>query len=280
MKFVLATVIFPKVKEFFPEFIKSLQNQTDQGFQLLIVNDGCQLSDFDFSGFENTILPGGGSITKNREILIGEAYKQNYEWIVFADADDLFEANRIEVIRGFTASYDIIANEIVPFSGQQIFDPKFEKVLGEFKQIDLDFIREKNLLGFSNVACRTRFLKEVVIPDEIIAVDWYLFTTAMQAGARVCFTSATKTYYRQWSDNIIGIDKISDKEITTGVKVKYTHYKNLLNSDISYLEYLSWLQNLYLNIENPGFDTYINKVKQAGLTTTFWWENIKNYGNE
>jgi hypothetical protein len=279
MKFALVTVIFPDIKEFFSEFAESLRNQTDQNFQLFILNDGCNLSDFDLTGFEYTILSAGGSITKNRERLISEAFKQKYEWIVFADADDWFEVNRIEVIRGLTRNYDIIANDIAPFSNEQYSDPKFEKILGKFRQIDLNFIFDKNLFGLSNVACRTKFLKDLVIPPEIIAVDWYLFSKALQAGAKACFTSLTKTYYRQWEKNIIGIDKISDKAISTGVRAKYFHFKYMSDSDPRYLEDLSWLQNLYSNIENDDFNTYAFKVRQAGLTT-FWWENIKNYTDE
>lgn len=277
MKFALATVIFPKALEFFSEFATSLLLQTDRDFHILIVNDGCQLTDLDLSGFEYTILPHGSSITENREILIQEAYIQDYEWIVFADADDWFESNRIEVVRSLTADYDLIANEIIPFNEQQVFDSKFSKILGEFSLIDLDFILEKNLFGLSNVACKTQFLKEIVIPKEIIAVDWYLFTKAMQANAKACFTAKTKTYYRQWSDNIIGIDKTTEKEIRTGVKVKYAHLKSLLNSDLSNIEDLRWLHDLHLNIDNNYFDIYVNKIRQADLNTTFWWENIKNY---
>jgi len=280
MKFALATVIYPKVKQFFPEFIKSLRNQTDQNFQILIVNEGCNIFDFDLSGFDFVVLNDGGSISKNREILIHEADKLQYEWIVFADADDWFEANRIEIIRSLILEYDIIANEIVPFSGRQYFDPKFQRVLGKFQQIDLNFVFDKNLFGLSNVACRTRFLKDIFIPSEIIAVDWYQFTKAIQSGAKACFTAKTKTYYRQWAENIIGMDKITDKEINTGVQAKYFHYKYLINTDPWYKKNLPWINKIYLQIKSSEFDSYIDKVRKSRQKTTFWWENIKDYDNE
>jgi len=280
MRFAVLTVIFPEIKVFFSEFIQSLRNQSDQDFQLIIVNDKCCLSDFDLSGFQYSILPNSGSIAKNREILIHEAIEQKYEWIIFADADDWFESNRIEVIRGLIPYYDIIANEIVPFSGIHYSHTKFEKTLGKFCSIDLNFIRDKNLFGLSNTAFRTHFLENIDIPLEIIAVDWYLVTKAMQTGARSCFTAETKTYYRQWDKNIIGIDKVSEKEIKTGVKVKYLHYKNLAESDSWYTKDLPWLQNLFFNTENTNFDIYKNKVRKADCVTPFWWQNIKNYDND
>jgi len=280
MSIAVLTVIFPEIKVFFSEFAQSLRNQSDQDFHLIIVNDKCCLSDFDLSGFQYSILQHGESIAKNREILIYEAIKQKFDWIIFADADDWFESNRIEVIRGLIPNYDVIANEIVPFNDIHFLENKFEKILGKFCSIDLNFIRDKNLFGLSNTAFRTHFLENIDIPVEIIAVDWYLVTKAMQAGARSCFTAETKTYYRQWDKNIIGIDKVSEKEIKTGVKVKYLHYKNLAQNDSWYTKDLSWLQNLYLNIENANFDIYKNKVRKAGYVTPFWWQNIKNYEDD
>lgn len=279
MKFALATVIFPEIIPFFHDFIQSLKSQTDQGFQLLIINDGCNLSDLNFHHFDPIIITSGFSITRNRELLIKEADRLNYEWIVFADADDWFEDNRIEIIRHLTSEYDLIANEIIPFSNGKYADQKFETVLGEFQQIDLNFIRDKNLFGLSNSACRIQYLKGVEIPKEIIAVDWFIFSKALQAGAKACFTSQTKTYYRQWDKNTIGMDKISDNEITTGVKAKYYHYKYMSLSDTEYLENINWLHKLYSNIQNQRFNCYINSVRRAG-STTFWWENIKNYNHD
>ena len=280
VKFVLATVIFPDIQPFFAEFSESLRNQTDHDFHILIVNDGGDLSDFDFTGLDYTILSSGGSIVENRLMLIREADKKEYEWIVFADADDWFESNRIETIKKFSQEYDLIANEIVPFSHNRFSEPKFEKILGHFSQIDLNFILDKNLFGLSNVACRTTFLKNISIPDELVAVDWYLFTKAILSGARACFTAESKTYYRQWSHNIIGMDKTSEKEIRTGVRAKYIHFKHLAESNNWYASNLSWLHQLYNQLEDSDFDSYINKLRKADLTTTFWWENIKNYEDE
>lgn len=276
MEFALATVIFPGVKPFFPEFARSLRNQTDKNFHLLIVNDGCILSDFDLTGFNYTIINPGGSVSKNRERLISEADKKKFEWIVFADADDWFEDNRIETIRGLSLEYDLIANDLVPFSDDHFSNPKFVGILGRFRQIEFSFILDKNLFGLSNVACRTRFLQHIVIPDDIIAVDWYLFSRAILGGARNCFTAATKTYYRQWTDNTIGMDKNSDAEIRTALKVKYFHYKYMSDTHPFFRENFPWISNLYHNMDGDIFDVYLKKLRETGLKTNFWWENIKN----
>lgn len=280
MKFAFGTVIFPKLLEVFPEFIQSLRNQSDKDFHLFIVNDGCNNIGIDLEGFEYTILSPGETIAQNREILIKEAFNQKYEWIIFGDSDDYFDNNRIEIIRGYTKDYDLISNEIIPFTGLKVFEPRFQKVLGELSEIDLTFIRDKNLFGLSNVACRTNYLASITIPSEIIAVDWYLFTKALKSGAKACFTAKTKTYYRQWGNNIIGVDKKTIEQIKTGVKAKYFHYKNMVISDPWFESELGWLQSLYNQLEDISFNNYIQKVQRRKEDFAFWWESIKNYEDE
>jgi hypothetical protein len=152
--------------------------------------------------------------------------------------------------------------------------------LGIFNKIEKDFIRDKNIFGFSNTACRTKYLINIPIPSEIIAVDWYLFTKVSESGAKACFTAKTNTYYRQWEENIIGVDKRTTSQIETGVRAKYFHFKNMANSDPWFESELVWLQKLYNQIDNESFNNYVQKVLRQREDFAFWWENVKNYEDE
>ncbi len=277
MKFAFGTVIYPQALKFLPDFLKSLRNQTDPQFHLFIVNDGCDRKDIIIEGLNFSIIPGGNSITENREILINAALDQKFEWIIFGDSDDFFDSNRVEVVKEYSKKYDLISNEIIPVEENKMLYPQFQKVLGNFSEIATVFIRDKNLFGFSNVACRMDFLKNKPIPSEIIAVDWYLFAKAIQSGAKACFTANTNTYYRQWEENIIGMNKDTFKQIKIGVKAKYFHYKNMLNCDPWYGGELPWLKNLYYQSDSKFFYSYYKKLEQQKDQFLFWWENIKNY---
>lgn len=277
MKFAFATVIYPQVVKFLPVFIKSLRDQTCPNFHLVIVNDGCDEKDIIIEGLDFNIVSGGKSITENREILIKAVLDQKFEWVIFGDSDDFFDSNRIEVINEYSKDYDLISNDIIPVEGDKIWNPHFQKILGNFSEIATVFIRDKNLFGFSNTACRTEYLKNKSIPTEIIAVDWFLFAKVIQTGARACFTAKTCTYYRQWEENIIGINKSDIREIKTGIKAKYFHYKNMLNYDPWYGGELPWLKNLYYQSDSENFNSYYKKLEQQKNEFIFWWENIKNY---
>ncbi len=280
MKFAFGTVFHPKILRFVPEFVQSLLNQTDKNFHVFIINDGCNVNDIDLTGLDYTFLSPGETIIENRVRLISEIYNRQYEWIIFGDADDYFDNNRVEIIRNFTDHYDLIANEIVPFEGLKTAEPIIHLRLGNFSTIEKDFIRNKNIFGFSNTACRTSYLNNISIPKEIIAVDWYLFSKVMESGANACFTAKTNSFYRQWEENIIGANKKTKKHIETGVKAKYFHYKNMKNGQDSYSDELEWLKKIYNHIDGQDFDHYADKILRQEEDSAFWWENIKNYKDE
>ena len=277
MKFAFGTVIYPQMLIFLPQFIKSLKNQTDQQFHLILINDGCKVESVLLEGLDYSMIPGGKSIILNREILINAALDKKFEWIIFGDSDDFFENNRVAVIKQYSLEFDLISNEIIPFEDDKYTYPQFHRALGNFSEINTVFIRDKNLFGFSNAACRLEYLKNKNIPSEIIAVDWFLFAKAIQSGARACFTARTNTYYRQWKENIVGINKNSIKQIKTGIKAKYFHYKNMLHCDPWYGGELPWLKNLYYQSDSKSFCLYYKQLEQQQEEFPFWWENIKNY---
>jgi len=277
MKFAFATVIYPQALNFLPDFSKSLRNQTDKNFHIIIVNDGCDEKDIIIEGLNYDIIPCGKSIVENKEILINAALDQEFEWLIFGDSDDFFDPNRIEIVKKYSKKYDLISNEIIPVEGNTTYNPQFQKVLGTFSEIATVFIRDKNLFGFSNTACRVDLLINKHIPSEIIAVDWYLFAKAIQSGAKACFTAETNTYYRQWEENIIGMNKKTIKQVKTGIKAKYFHYKNMLNYDPWYGGELPWLKNLYYQSDSKNFYSYYKILEQQQSEFLFWWENIKNY---
>ena len=77
-------------------------------------------------------------------------------------------------------------------------------------KINKEFIREKNILGFSNSALKLSILhSDVNFPSDVKIVDWYFFTMLIYQGAQVCYIEQSLTNYRQHAANLIGIGDYS-----------------------------------------------------------------------
>ena len=118
--------------------------------------------------------------------------------------------------------------------------------------IGFEFIKEKNVIGFSNSAFRAGLIPEKLsIPQDVAVVDWFFYTLLLHAGHKAVFSNEMITYYRQYSDNMIGINNVSSFTEFEELAKKYSKEKKLTDIQVSTL-----LQN--------------NKIIYP-----LWWENIK-----
>ncbi len=276
MKIAVGTVVYPSVLPFWHNFIQSIRNQTFRDFHLFIINDGCTIEDLINCPPDTTVHEGLANIAKNRQLLINLIYNSGYDVIIFVDSDDEFQANRFELNVKLGQNFDIVANDMNILSGNHIEEYNiFSQNLKNNQNIDLKFILNKNIFGLSNTACHTNLLNNIVIPEDIIAVDWFLFTKVLLSKANAIFTNKTCTNYRQWEHNSIGFTKNSLDAVKTGIKVKYFHYKNLLDEHEYYMNNFHWIEYLYNNLDSDiFFCTYFEKYIKNKPKSPFWWEQI------
>ncbi len=93
------TFFYPGIEQNIEKFIKSLQNQSDKDFDLIIY----------FNNKKKFILPKNNfkikkyfidmSIIKSRFKMIKDLKNTKYKYIIFQDADDLMKKNRVEVCK-------------------------------------------------------------------------------------------------------------------------------------------------------------------------------------
>tara|TARA_B100000401_G_C52804700_1_gene720484 strand:- start:165 stop:1070 length:906 start_codon:yes stop_codon:yes gene_type:complete len=218
------TTIFPNSKEFLDDFFKSLVNQTDLDYDLIVVNDSFKEFNI-YKNKYNTLniieLKSSDSHIQNRINGINYVLENNYLHLIFGDSDDYFSKNRVALSKEMLNHYDIIVNDLV------IFDV-FNRIENIFK--DINFIKKdlvnKNIFGLSNTALRTNILTTLKINTKtpIIAFDWYLFSILVFNDYNFKFTSKTQTFYRQHNFNTLGIDfKIDDQKLSKLVDIKKKH---------------------------------------------------------
>ena len=270
------TTIYPENEEYLIEFFNSLSEQTFKGFDLIVVNDGCRNIREVTKKFDkmNIILLNYSSTpTKNRQHGINYVVSNNYENIIFGDSDDLFDNNRLRVSVDLLSSYDIVVNDLSTFQSKSIHIKNYiSNRVANNTEIDIEFIRDKNIFGLSNTSLKAKLFKEINLDSDMVALDWFIFSRALLQNARAVFTNTTETYYRQHGNNTIGIGKLTSDFIYAGVAVKIQHYGKLMQLDSRYEEFYYEIKYLQEKIADSK---YVERLVHQKMKYPLWWEMIK-----
>ena len=277
------SVGYPGAEPYISDFLQSLSKQTDKNFILYLLNDGLHDIGRFLEGinFPVKVLEKQGHPAALRKAGIQWAISGGAKVIFFADVDDYFADNRIEISKKMMVDYDVICNEIL-LAGQKY--PQPVPMLGElFKdemEITTEDIMNGNCLGLSNTSIRVDKISALMteIPDDVIAFDWAFFTLCFHAGAKAVFTKKTSTYYRQHDSNIASVKSFTENQIMRGVRVKRDHYNLISNFNDEYIELANVFERLYSQLESDVLlrDKYCKVVRMNAIDTSMWWEPIKS----
>lgn len=283
MKTAVVSVIYPGCEPYLKDFIFSLSRQTDADFTLFILNDGVSEAPrfFEMERLNYQLRDLSGTPAFLRKKLIQWAIHEENDIIIFADADDYFSKNRIYVCKQLLKKHSFIFNELV-LVGDKIESPRtmLQGRLEDGQEIEDDFLRYHNCLGFSNTAIKSCCLTDDIIQqiaDDVIAFDWALFTHVLHQGYKAFFTTKCQTYYRQHSRNIANPNIRTEDEVLHGVNVKAKHYYEIQDVSVWYREQALIFGELQkLLSRNPEFRrNYIDGVLAAKREQPLWWEIIK-----
>jgi len=207
-KIAFLTTIFPMKKEFLNDFFTSLENQTVTNFDVILVNDGFENFEEIKENYKNLNiieLPYTDTIAKNREFGINWCKKNGYDLLIFGDSDDCFEKNRVEVSLKLLQEYNVVVNDVTLFNEKgTIVEKYFSNRLSNYFEFDFNFIKDKNICGFSNSAINLGVLDEVKFSEDLKIVDWYFYKYLLKK-TKAVFTNDTITYYRQHGSNLLGL---------------------------------------------------------------------------
>jgi hypothetical protein len=274
----IVTYIYPGAKKFFPDFIETLQAQTNQNFDVIVFNDGVVNADLELKKLHSKIqiIDLFGSIANIRYQSLEILKRSKYEYFIFQDIDDCMSENRVEVVLEGLTRYPLVCNDLdLLKQGEVLKRNVWKKRLGQEFEFDHNFLTEKNIVGFGNTAIKKELLNFNIKKSSLpIAVDWFIFYQLIFFYCQpVLFTGNCTTKYRQHEDNLIGLmNKVSLSRITLVLKVKFKHYLALkefgvyLKNEIRRLEYLK--NTIQLNKNNV--------LPLESKKVLFWWEET-NY---
>ncbi len=276
-KVALFTVFYPGAETYIGEFFDSVLDQTYKDFDLIIVNDGYK--DKKLSSLCPNLsvveLRGDATISGNRAIGINYAIDKNYNYLFLCDVDDYMHPARVEhVLRSF-GNNDIIVNDldIVGTDRKLIVKDYFQKSISANTILDKDFVKDKNIFGFSNSALKVSALSKVSFPTDLKVVDWYFFTQLLNEGLKAQFLDESLTEYRQHSKNLIGISSFTIDVFKKLIELKKKQYS-----------YMKEVYPVYQKLYDQMIDlskfpnNELRKIIDKNTDITpypVWWENVK-----
>ncbi len=278
MKIGVLTCIYPSVLRYLPEFFESLNTQSDVQFDLLIGNDG--LPEFKYDApLGSKVCDFSGTPAGIRKQSIAWALELGYEGLVFADADDTFQSNRIcQLTKSLEVNAEVVFHDLILYgNGMNSEESMFGSRFSNGQKISEKDIRFYNVLGLSNTAVRTQGLVEIIerISDDVTAFDWAFFTRLLMAQKiQAVFNGQTATYYRQHPANIASPHKLNDEQIIFTVAVKKKHYLALSDLGKWYEEMAARFLDIELMLlQSTSFrDSYLEKTRLNVPPNPLWWE--------
>ncbi len=266
MKTCFATVIYKQAKPYLQELLDSVDNQTDNDVELLIINDNYSEAELAELKLPNNAIVVDCcsrklSIVETRIEMLKQAKYLGYDLVILIDADDACVATRAEAYKK-AAELDktsvFFYNKFITDKGENVFKTLPKSVT------DIRQISQQNFLGLSNTGINLNLLSDEFL-DSLSectspVFDWYLFSRIiMDVGSGVYVDNAA-TIYRIYENNTAGTNRDLQKELD----VKRKHY-SILSERYAYFKKLAnKLQavnedNLKLSINHQGY----------------WWSDIQ-----
>ena len=276
---LVGIVTFPAIEKFLKDFTRGLSKQTDKEFDLLIINDGLETPQLE-NIIADTVCISVQKRTpiENREFIIEYAIKHNYEYLIFADCDDIPCENRIGTIKKYLNMYDAVVHNmsVINKTGDIIID---EFINFRKKNIEISDILKSNFIGLGNSGFRITFLKKSLpIPAKCFAVDWWLGLNVLFSGGRIGYINQCLTQYRQYDNNTANVLECNESDLIKEYKLKKNIYGDLARRYPSH--------KIVLLKESKYIDEIIASITSESIclinTSVIhrWWDLLNNIRKE
>jgi len=274
---VFVSFVYPNCEKHLPKMMRSLNEQSDTDFDIIIFNDGMK----NIGGICETqldqsvqIYPVVGSIPKIREIGLARLKTTDYTNVIFGDADDSFASNRIEVAKTLLLEHDLVVNDV-----HLCHEPPKKSVSNYFQkriQVNSHFnyraIKNSNFIGFSNSSIRMSKIPHIEFNDDIIAVDWALFTTILLEGARAYFTGNTYTTYFIHENSHYDVTSKNLVSMLYKAQVKSKHYQYLSSKGLGFKEECKNIDLIIKRLTDEISSGYEQPNLIDDCDCPLWWE--------
>jgi hypothetical protein len=275
------SVIFPGNLPYFDYFLESLTQQSDQDFELFLLCDHIPGIDDRLEKYKQrfpiVMHHLTGSIAGVREKGLDMILHSSYQYIVFADTDDILGPQRVANAVAALEQAPIAVTDpaLIDEKGKILQKQLWSGRIADQTLFDRHFIENSNVVGLGNAAIRLEILKPVSLPDDLVAVDWYLFYNLMH-DLQCVFIHDGGCFYRQHQTNTVGASGISSNKLRHVVNTKAIHFKHLAAKDEYFEPHFQRHQRLAdrIAIDKVFLDTSIETLTNQSIPY-FWWEETE-----
>ena len=283
-------VAHPFSLRYLEKYLNSLQKQNFRGFDLFLFSHNIQKSKINnfidkyskHLNLEYNHLDDKLSISKSREEGLSLIKEKQYDFCIFTDTDDFYHPN---FVKSFAEIF--VDDECkIAFTDISVYFPNGEILNNYFQEynipdeIDINYLIDKNCIGLGHSGIRLDILDKNMpeFPDDIKAVDWWLYSTLMITNnCKAHFIKNSVFYYRQHPDNIAGFGALNKEKVLRGLKIKTLHYKNMMKIDSKFNKYYQIFNEISTKLHDPQniefkkqyIDTVLAKFSKKKY---LWWE--------
>lgn len=267
MEVVFGSIVFDTNQEMIDSFFKTVANQDNNDFDILLINDGLSKKKLEdvlskYKSLKSRVIvvdaDENPTFYKNRCQLINEAKKRGYDLLVRGDFDDEFSSDRVSsFIKQFDDDYGFFYNDIY-LNNESIFRslPKF--------CIDYKQIGQYNFVGEGACAINLHYINEELLKKlregKTNVFDWYMFTTFLLEGIKGKAIESGYTFYHIYELNMAGVPLKNYKTISKELSIKRLHYSLLRDKN----DYYKALYEKYNDDTNIKITSDLDKY--------YWWQ--------
>jgi hypothetical protein len=286
-KIAVYTTIYPGGESFLPDWYRSVQEQTDQDFQLWVGLDQIKPSEVECAigaplGAVWVSATPRSTPAQIREQCLARMVN-GFEAVILVDSDDILHPTRVAAARAALQDSEVTACALRLVDHQR---QDLGKTLTLPRDMEPDEILPRNnVFGFSNSAYRSELLRKCLpLPVESVLIDWFVATKAWLLGASLSFDRVVRMDYRQHGANTAGIRfPFSASQIVRSTARVREHYRMLQDSSMENVLPERWeeLQEAATDAElfwervvsQPEIlENYVSNLNTLEPQTIWWWE--------
>tara|TARA_B100000242_G_C43047304_1_gene488947 strand:+ start:1766 stop:2608 length:843 start_codon:yes stop_codon:yes gene_type:complete len=257
-KTLLVSSFFKKNKKYLSNFVNSINDQSDQDFDILLTLDK---SNYDYflkklkkRNRKINILKERLPIKLNKFNILKKIKNLKYQNIILQDSDDICDRDRVKITKDLLKKNNFIVGDL-------IIDKKkiFSKYFKNNQKLNISNLLNGNIAGFGNTAFKKKIITESrlkkirMMPNNLKAIDWNIWLVFFYNLKKIIFSSDIQIYYSTSRSSLTSLSRVNLKKFKENIEVNYETFLNASFIHKKYLSRFNYILENYINCDKKNF---------------------------